>query len=81
MGYKFNEDQIAVQELARLFAQKEVEPIGYDMDKNGWCQELYYKYMAALDWVMLSVQLSFMSLQKRMLDLLCLLKSVGFVQI
>ena len=45
MGYKFNEDQIAVQELARLFAQKEVEPRGYDMDKNGWCQELYDKYV------------------------------------
>ncbi|MBR0090798.1 MAG: acyl-CoA dehydrogenase family protein [Lachnospiraceae bacterium] len=45
MAYKFTEDQLAIQELARDFTKKEVTPRGRDMDRDGWCQELYEKYI------------------------------------
>ncbi len=46
MGYKFTEEQIAVRNLARAFAQKEVLPLSREMDETGWNSELYEKYIA-----------------------------------
>lgn len=45
MGYKFTEEQKDIQELVRLFTKNEVEPRGREMDQNGWCAELYEKYI------------------------------------
>lgn len=45
MSYKFTSDQLEIQALAREFTAKEVTPRGRDMDRDGWCQELYEKYI------------------------------------
>lgn len=45
MSVVFTEEQLDIQQLARSFAQKEVAPRSKDMDINGWCQELYDKYV------------------------------------
>ena len=46
MSYKFTEEQLAIRDLARSFAQKEVEPLSRDMDEHGWNAALYEKYKA-----------------------------------
>ena len=46
MSYKFTEEQLAIRDLARSFAQKEIEPLGREMDEHGWNQDLYEKYKA-----------------------------------
>lgn len=46
MSYKFTEEQLAIRNLARSFAQKEVEPLSRDMDEHGWNAALYEKYKA-----------------------------------
>lgn len=46
MSYKFTEEQLAIRDLARSFAQKEVEPLSRDMDEHGWNSALYEKYKA-----------------------------------
>ena len=46
MGYNFTEEQLAVQDLVRSFAQKEVAPLSRQMDETGWNPELYKKYIA-----------------------------------
>lgn len=45
MGYKFTEEQKNIQAMVRDFTKKEVEPRGREMDQNGWCHELYEKYI------------------------------------
>ena len=45
MGYKFTEEQKDIQAMVRDFTKKEVEPRGREMDQNGWCHELYQKYI------------------------------------
>lgn len=45
MGYKFTEEQLDIQSMVRDFTKKEVEPRGREMDQNGWCKELYEKYI------------------------------------
>lgn len=46
MGYNFTEEQLAVRDLVRSFAQKEVAPLSRQMDETGWNPELYKKYIA-----------------------------------
>lgn len=46
MGYSFTEEQLAVRDLARAFAQKEVAPLSREMDETGWNALLYEKYIA-----------------------------------
>lgn len=45
MVFKFTDEQLSIQQLAREFTKKEIEPRGRDMDENGWSQELYQKYV------------------------------------
>lgn len=40
MGYNFTEEQLAVRDLVRSFAQKEVAPLSRQMDETGWNPEL-----------------------------------------
>ncbi len=46
MGYKFTDEQLDIQSLARTFTTKEVEPRGREMDEKGFDHELYEKYIA-----------------------------------
>ena len=46
MGYNFTEEQLAVRDLVRSFAQKEVAPLSRQMDETGWNPELYKQYIA-----------------------------------
>ena len=46
IGYNFTEEQLAVRDLVRSFAQKEVAPLSRQMDETGWNPELYKKYIA-----------------------------------
>lgn len=46
MSYKFTDDQLAIRDLARSFAQKEIAPLSREMDEKGWNPDLYEKYKA-----------------------------------